>query len=48
MTNVINAPKNDFSDIANAIQPYNILADHYGAQLAATQLELEHEAHTEG
>ncbi|UVK85823.1 DNA-directed RNA polymerase [Salmonella phage JSS2] len=48
MTNVINAPQNDFSDIANAIQPYNILADHYGAQLAATQLELEHEAHTEG
>ncbi|QLF85753.1 RNA polymerase [Escherichia phage PhiV-1] len=48
MTNVINAPKNDFSDIANAIQPYNILADHYGAQLAATQLQLEHEAHTEG
>ncbi|MCY4689417.1 DNA-dependent RNA polymerase, partial [Escherichia coli] len=48
MTNVINAPKNDFSDIANAIMPYNILADHYGAQLAATQLQLEHEAHTEG
>ena len=48
MSNVINAPKNDFNDIALAVQPYNILADHYGAQLAATQLQLEHEAHTEG
>ena len=48
MSNVINAPKNDFNDIALAVQPYNILADHYGASLAATQLQLEHEAHTEG
>ncbi|MDU3350150.1 MAG: DNA-directed RNA polymerase, partial [Clostridium sp.] len=46
--NVINAPKNDFSDISLAVMPFNILADHYGSQLAATQLQLEHEAHTEG
>ena len=45
---VINAPVNDFSDIEHAVMPFNILADHYGAQLAATQLQLEHEAHTEG
>ena len=45
---VINAPVNDFSDIKHAVMPFNILADHYGAQLAATQLQLEHEAHTEG
>lgn len=48
MSNVINAPKNDFSDISNAIMPFNILADNYGSVLAATQLQLEHEAHTEG
>lgn len=45
---IINAPKNDFSDISNAIMPFNVLADHYGEHLAATQLQLEHEAHTEG
>lgn len=45
---VVNAPVNDFSDIEHAVMPFNILADHYGAQLAATQLQLEHEAHTEG
>lgn len=45
---VINAPVNDFSDIEHAVLPFNILTDHYGAQLAATQLQLEHEAHTEG
>lgn len=39
---------NDFSDVKNAIEPYNILADHYGEDLAATQLQLEHEAYTEG
>ncbi|QEQ94747.1 putative RNA polymerase [Erwinia phage pEp_SNUABM_10] len=46
--NVINAPKNDFSDISNAIQPFNVLADHYGEDLARAQLQLEHEAYTEG
>lgn len=46
--NVINAPKNDFSDISNAIMPFNVLADLWGGDLAAKQLQLEHEAHTEG
>lgn len=45
---IINAPKNDFSDIENAIMPFNVLADAYGQDLAAKQLQLEHEAHTEG
>lgn len=48
MSNVINVALNDFSDIEHAVAPFNLLADHYGAKLAATQLQLEHEAHTEG
>lgn len=48
MTNVINAPKQDFSDIEHAAQPFNVLADAYGERIAATQLQLEHEAYTEG
>lgn len=48
MSNVINVALNDFSDIEHAIAPFNLLADHYGEKLAATQLQLEHEAHTEG
>lgn len=45
---IINAPKQDFSDIENAEQPWNILEMHYGADLATKQLQLEHEAYTEG
>lgn len=48
MAQVITAPKNDFSDIPNAVMPWNTLADHYGADLATKQLQLEHEAYTEG
>ena len=48
MSTVINAPKNDFSDISNAIQPFNVLADNYGESLARAQLQLEHEAYTLG
>lgn len=48
MTNVINAPKQDFSDIEFAAVPFNVLADHYGASIAATQLQIEHEAYTMG
>lgn len=48
MSNVINPAVNDFSDIKHAIEPFNVLADHYGEHLAAVQLELEHEAYTEG
>ncbi|QFR42352.1 RNA polymerase [Pantoea phage vB_PagP-SK1] len=48
MTNVINAPKQDFSEIEHAAIPFNILADAYGERIAATQLQLEHEAYTEG
>ena len=40
--------KNDFSDVRNAIMPYNTLADNYGSTLAAEQLRLEHEAYTMG
>lgn len=45
---VISIDKHDFSDVSNAIEPYNILADHYGQDLAVKQLQLEHEAYTEG
>lgn len=45
---VIAPSANDFSDISNAIQPFNVLADQYGEHLAAIQLTLEHEAYTEG
>lgn len=38
----------DFSDIGNAIEPYNLLADNYGTYLAKTQLALEQEAYTLG
>lgn len=48
MSTVINATKNDFSDIPNAVMPWNILADNYGSDLATKQLQLEHEAYTEG
>ncbi|CDM21594.1 predicted RNA polymerase [Citrobacter phage CR8] len=40
--------KHDFSDISNAVEPFNLLADHYGQDLAVKQLQLEHEAYTEG
>ncbi|QGF19809.1 DNA-directed RNA polymerase [Pectobacterium phage MA1A] len=46
--NVIKPVANDFSDVSNAIQPFNVLADAYGEHLAAVQLRLEHEAYTEG
>lgn len=45
---MINFDKHDFSDISNAIEPFNLLADHYGQDLAVKQLQLEHEAYTEG
>lgn len=45
---VISIDKHDFSDVSNAIEPFNLLADHYGQDLAAKQLQLEHEAYTEG
>lgn len=45
---VISIDKHDFSDVSNAIEPFNILADHYGQDLAVKQLQLEHEAYTEG
>ncbi|MGL5565513.1 MAG: DNA-directed RNA polymerase [Plesiomonas sp.] len=48
MSNVIKPALNDFSDIAHAIAPYNVLADHYGDTLAAEQLRLEHESYTMG
>lgn len=45
---VISIDKHDFSDVSNAIEPFNMLADHYGQDLAVKQLQLEHEAYTEG
>ena len=45
---VISIEKHDFSDVSNAIEPFNLLADHYGQDLAVKQLQLEHEAYTEG
>ncbi|WJJ60299.1 DNA-directed RNA polymerase [Salmonella phage ST21] len=45
---VISIDKHDFSDVSNAIEPFNLLADHYGKDLAVKQLQLEHEAYTEG
>lgn len=45
---VISIDKHDFSDMSNAIEPFNLLADHYGQDLAVKQLQLEHEAYTEG
>lgn len=45
---VISVDKHDFSDVSNAIEPFNLLADHYGQDLAVKQLQLEHEAYTEG
>lgn len=45
---VISIDKHDFSDVSNAIEPFNLLADHYGQDLAVKQLQLEHEAYTEG
>ena len=45
---VISIDKHDFSDVSNAIEPFNVLADHYGQDLAVKQLQLEHEAYTEG
>ena len=45
---VISINKHDFSDVSNAIEPFNLLADHYGQDLAVKQLQLEHEAYTEG
>lgn len=46
--NVIQFDKHDFGDIKNAVEPFNLLADHYGQDLAVKQLQLEHEAYTEG
>lgn len=46
--NVIQAPKNDFSEIELAAIPFNTLADHYGAALAREQLALEHESYELG
>ncbi len=45
---VISIDKHDFSDVSNAIEPFNLLADHYGQDIAVKQLQLEHEAYTEG
>lgn len=45
---VISIDKHDFSDVSNSIEPFNLLADHYGQDLAVKQLQLEHEAYTEG
>lgn len=45
---VISIDKHDFSDVSNAIETFNLLADHYGQDLAVKQLQLEHEAYTEG
>lgn len=45
---VVQLERHDFSDVSNAIEPFNILADHYGQDLAVKQLQLEHEAYTEG
>lgn len=45
---VISIDKQDFSDVSNAIEPFNLLADHYGQDIAVKQLQLEHEAYTEG
>ena len=45
---VISIDKHDFSDVSNAIEPFNLLADNYGQDLAVKQLQLEHEAYTEG
>ncbi len=45
---VISIDRHDFSDVSNAIEPFNLLADHYGQDLAVKQLQLEHEAYTEG
>jgi len=40
--------KHDFSDIKNAIMPFNAMADMYGEDLAAEQLRLEHESYVWG
>lgn len=48
MNAVINAPKNDFSDIELAIIPFNTLSEHYGDKLAREQLALEHESYELG
>lgn len=40
--------KNDFSDVELAAIPFNTLADHYGADLAREQLQLEHESYVLG
>ena len=46
--NAIQFDKHDFGDIKHAVEPFNLLADHYGQDLAVKQLQLEHEAYTEG
>jgi len=48
MSNVIKPELNNFSEIAHAIMPYNVLADNFGQDLAAEQLLLEHESYTLG
>ena len=40
--------KLSFDEVKHAISSYNHLADTYGELLATTQLDLEHEAYTEG
>lgn len=40
--------RNDFSDISNAVMPFNTLANAYGETLAAEQLRLEHESYVMG
>lgn len=48
MTFTSNIAKNDFSDVKNDISAFNLLAHHYGEDLAAIQLTLEHDAYVEG
>lgn len=48
MINLDNIKRNDFSDIKNAIMPFNVLADAYGEYLAGEQLRLEHESYQMG
>lgn len=45
---VINPQAHDFRDISLAVEPFNLLADNYGQDLAVKQLQLEHEAYAEG
>lgn len=46
---ILTAPKNDFSNMVSTNStPFHVLSELWGSDLAAKQLQLEHEAYTEG